>query len=231
MPERNHPPATTPPADWHEAFAALPLEAPRQDRWPHIAAALPATRRPRRVLPWALAAATACVAALPALQLMREQEPPPEARTPAPATSPPAASGMAAGPGTPATEPPVIAAVAPDTAIAPAPAPAKHHLAAAPAADLAPLQEESARLERLLDTLAATQAGDGMQIALAASLQAEVAGIDEALAGPALDDSARAGLWRQRVETLRELATLAADQRWQALYGGEPGGYALVQVY
>lgn len=238
MPERNHPAAATPPAGWHEAFAALPLEAPREDQWPRIAAALPGARRPRRVLPWALAAATACLAALPALQLLRQPAPQPEADThvPAPTTSMPAASGTVAIHQDPAPEPAPIAPTTSDGPVQPASTPpatvaATREPVAKPAADLRPLQEESARLERLLGSLAGTQGGDGLQLALAASLQAEVAGIDDALARPTLDDDARAGLWQQRVEALRELASLAADQRWQALYGGDSSAYALVQVY
>ncbi|WP_024867740.1 hypothetical protein [Pseudoxanthomonas suwonensis] len=237
MPERNHPTAA-PPAGWHEAFAALPLEAPREDKWPRIAAALPGARRPRRVLPWALAAATASLAALPALQLLRQpaSQPEADAHVPAPTTSMPAAAGTVAIHQDPAPEPAPIAAKTPDAPAqtaptTPATVAATREPAAMPAANLRPLQEESARLERLLGSLAGTQGGDALQLALAASLQAQVAGIDDALARPALDEGARAGLWQQRVEALRELASLAADQRWQALYGGDSSGYALVQVY
>ncbi len=54
------------PRDWGEAFAALPLEGPAADGWPHVAARL---KSKRRRAPWpawlAMAAALVLAVALP----------------------------------------------------------------------------------------------------------------------------------------------------------------------
>lgn len=231
MPDPSAPLHSAAPPDWHRAFAALPLEAPPADGWQRMAAALPRTpRRRRHLLPWAVAAATACLAALPALHLLRAPTPVQVAQ-PAAGTTPATPGADDAGRASASTRPP-SGTVAGGTAAAPVAAhvePASATAAAVPA--LEPLQAESARLESLLAELSGADAGSGVQLALTASLRTEVAGIDDALAGSGLDAAARSGLWRQRVELLRELAGLAADQRWQALYGGTGVDYALVQVH
>ncbi|AKC86153.1 hypothetical protein [Pseudoxanthomonas suwonensis] len=229
MSERNTPAA----ADWHHAFAALPLETPPGDGWQRVAAGLARPPRPRRrVLPWAVAAATACLAALPVLGLLRAPAPP----------APDAVAGIDSRTAAPdATTGHSAAAVLPVTDTAPRnepPAPVASS-AAPPAPDavpatrppMEPLYAESARLEALLAQLSGPEPGDGVQLALSASLRSQVSAIDEALAGNALDEPALAGLWQQRVDVLRELASLAAGQRWNALYGGGDTDYALVQVY
>lgn len=228
MPDRNTPlPA---PADWHDAFAALPLEAPSGDGWQRIAPAL--ARKPRqhrRLAPWAAAAAIACLALLPALPWLRMPAPAEDA-APA-AAAPPVkfaprsdAATVHAG-ATPASTRDSA------TASMDARTPARPVAATAPAPGLERLQAESARLERLLAELSGADASSGPELALGASLLAEVAGIDDALAGAELDPAARSVLWEQRVERLRALAGLAAGQRWQALYGGNSTDYALVQVH
>ena len=229
MPDHHTPSGSATPPDWHHAFAALPLEAPPSERWPQIAAALPRTpRRRRHLLPWAVAAATACLAAVPALHLLRTTEPAGNAQ-PAPAGAVQAAPDPSrVGP---STAPPTrIDNRTPATASADAPV--ERASTAGPAeSGLEPLQAESARLESLLAELSGTDAGGGVQLALSASLRTRVAGIDDALAGTELDAAARSNLWQERVELLRALAGLAADQRWQALYGGNGADYALVQVH
>jgi len=225
------------PADWHVAFAALPLEAPPADGWQRVAATLARTPR-RRVPAWAIAAAIACLAAAPALWWLR---------TPPPSAPPPVAATRSA-PGHPATAiraavpaaTPADAAVAPATTVAVAtpdgtsPSPASTAGTVADGGtdpDLERLYAESARLEALLAQLSAgLESGDGVQLALTSSLRGRLAGIDAALADAALDEDARAGLWHQRVDALRQLAGLAADQRWNALYGAT-AEYALVQVH
>jgi hypothetical protein len=63
------------PPDWGAAFAALPLEAPSEQRWPAIAAQLHReTPRARRSVPWALAAALFALAALPAAWRMLDAD-------------------------------------------------------------------------------------------------------------------------------------------------------------
>lgn len=229
MPDHPAPLRSPAPPDWHHAFAALPLEAPPADGWQRIAAALPRTpRRRRHLLPWAVAAATACLAALPALQLLRAPTPVEVAR-PAPAGPAQAAPG-AEGAG--ASTRPRTGADDELVAAAPVAAPVQSvAVAGMPEPGLEPLQAESARLEGLLTELSDADAGSGVQLALSASLRTQVAGIDDALAGTDLDAAARSGLWQQRVELLRALAGLAAEQRWQALYGGNGADYALVQVH
>lgn len=232
MPDHSPPLHPAAPPDWHHAFAALPLEAPPADGWQRIAATLPRTpRRRRHLLPWAVAAATACLAALPVLHLLRSPAPvqvaQPAAADASPATSGATSTGSASAPIPPPGE--TVAGGITATPVAAQVEPASAAGAAAPA--LEPLQAESARLESLLAELSGADAGSGVQLALTASLRTEVAGIDDALAGTGIDDATRSGLWRQRVELLRELAGLAADQRWQALYGGNGADYALVQVY
>lgn len=227
MTDRPAPFGSAAPPDWHHAFAALPLDAPPADGWPRVAAALPRTpRRRRHLLPWAVAAATACLAALPALQLLR-------APTPVDAVQPAPAGPVQATP--PADDVRIAPRSGdPERAIAAAPVARQAEpvsIADPPRPGLEPLQAESARLEGLLAELSGTDAGSGVQLALSASLRTQVAGIDEALAGTDLDAAARSGLWQQRVELLRALAGLAAEQRWQALYGGNGADYALVQVH
>ena len=229
MPDHRPPSGSATPPDWHHAFAALPLEAPPSDRWRQVAATLPRTpRRRRHLLPWAVAAATACLAAVPAMHLLRTPEPGGIA-PPVPA----AAVQAAPEPDrlSPSTATPTrIDNRTPETAAAAAQAqPASTAGATEPG--LEPLQAESARLESLLAELSGTDAGGGVQLALSASLRTRVAGIDDALAGTGLDAAARSNLWQERVELLRALAGLAADQRWQALYGGNGADYALVQVH
>ncbi len=57
--------STTPPRDWTEAFAALPLEAPAAQGWARIAARLDARRRPAWPVWLATAAALALAVGLP----------------------------------------------------------------------------------------------------------------------------------------------------------------------
>lgn len=91
------------------------------------------------------------------------------------------------------------------------------------------LYVESAQLEALLAELSGIESGNGTQLVLASTLRDRVAGIDEALSS-SLDDQIRSRLWQQRVDALRELVALAAEQRRDALYGTR-GDYAMVQVY
>ncbi len=77
------------------------------------------------------------------------------------------------------------------------------------------LYTESARLEAVLAQLPDTTVGNVAMLAVSADLQDQVAHIDLALSQPALQESARAALWQQRVDTLRQLTGVEATQRWQ----------------
>src|SRR5690606_8050617 len=234
------------PRSWSDAFSALPLEAPPVDAWQRIAPRLaPAPRRTHRILPWAIAACTALLAALPLLLLVRQGTPD---GTPAevaagnhadPPTVLPSSDGRDAPVATDA-----IATNAPATTSAahprssPAarnepPAVAGTPRATTPAVDpgLARLQAESARLEALVAELTRNEPVDGAQLVLTLSLQAQVGDIDAALAEGTLDPVVRSDLWRQRVAALRDLAGVASDQRWDALFADANPRYALVQVY
>lgn len=236
------------PRSWSDAFSALPLEAPPMDAWQRIAPRLaPAPRRTHRILPWAIAACTALLAALPLLLLVRQGT---SDGTPAevaagnhadpPTLVAPPSSGGNDGP----VASDAIATNAPATTSAahprssPAardepPAVAVHTRATTPAVDpgLARLQAESARLEALVAELARNEPVDGAQLVLTLSLQAQVGDIDAALAEGTLDPVVRSDLWRQRVAALRDLAGVASDQRWDALFADANPHYALVQVY
>ncbi|WP_019397519.1 hypothetical protein [Pseudoxanthomonas sp. GW2] len=207
---------------WHEAFAALPLEAPPADAWPKLAPHLaPPRRHPRRALSWAIAACTAALAALPALLLVRHAGPTQEFATPAATTRIPARAAQAGAVGVRADARPDPAAAGGASAAGSPPA----HVA------LDQLQAESARLEALLAELSVDGPVDGAQLALVLALQAQVGEVDAALAAPALAADARAELWQHRVALLRELAAVASDQRWDALFADASSRYALVQVY
>jgi len=86
----NLPPPPT-PRDWHEAFAALPQEAPDASRWPALAqavAARSAVRARRRRIGLALAAGLCALALVPlALRRTHDALPPTNADTPRTATT------------------------------------------------------------------------------------------------------------------------------------------------
>ncbi|GAB3515317.1 hypothetical protein [Pseudoxanthomonas daejeonensis] len=221
------------PADWHDAFAALPLEAPPADGWQRFATqhVIASTRR-RRALPWAIAAAIACLAALPVLVFMRQ--PAPSTATDAPVVASADAPSLPTSAAGNATTTAIVDGTGPRVSgtASPAPPPPGPSTARAPGVALEELHAESARLEALLTELSDDAgSGDGARLALTISLRTQVSYIDAALSGAPLDEPALVDLWKQRVETLRELAGVAAEQRWNALYGGPAADYALVQVY
>lgn len=239
-----------PPRDWGDAFAALPLEAPPADAWAAVAARLPtqAPASPRRSFQRpAWAAVLALAVALPAGWWLSSAPPPsPAATVPAVASAGPGAEteANAATPRTPvATAAPAIAvpaladtaAAQPATGVSPgiagtaAARPARGIAAGtmpagdiAPAPDpLAPLYDESAQLEAVLAQLPEATAANAATVALAAGLQERMARIDAALSQPSIPTDARADLWRQRVDTLRQLTGVQATPLWQVAHGGE----------
>jgi len=216
---------------WDDAFAALPLETSPADGWQRLQARLPApapARAPRRWRPAFAVAASVALAAVVPLALWRAQQ---AAVIPAPPVvqaAPAAADAMAeesralpqATPGV-ADDPPGIAAspaVPADTRRAASPRPTRRATAPAHASDAASLDAlyaESAQLEAVLAQLPDGGVQNATALTLSADLHDQVAYIDAALSQPALDRDTRDRLWRERVDTLRQLTGVQATPHWQ----------------
>ena len=211
------------PRDWGDAFGGLPMETPPEGAWQRVAIALPPapdhrTRWRRPAL--ALAATAFFAAVVPLLHwrttvdspLASQPAPLPEIATSAPVVEtpkPPARASIAAeaqDASTSARAPASRARQTPERALQ-----ARQH----DPAQLDALYTESARLEAVLAQLPDTTVGNVAMLAVSADLQDQVAHIDLALSQPALQESARAALWQQRVDTLRQLTGVEATQRWQ----------------
>ncbi|HEY0504921.1 MAG TPA: hypothetical protein VGD42_15675 [Lysobacter sp.] len=247
--DRTHP---STPAGWGDAFAALPMETPPADGWQRLTRALDGPSRPRahdRRRRWPLwlaaAAAVSAVALVPVLM----RDPPPIATTPvASTTTQPAATTPAVAD---ATQPDEAAADA--IAKAPAAVPRKrrpsptappHEVeprrlvavespatadAANESGDLPALQAESAQLEALVALARDDRVASASSAALSVELDERIGRIDASLSQPALGDGERAALWRERVETMRELAGIETTRRWMTASGERYDG-ALVSV-
>jgi len=213
----------TAPSDWHEAFAALPLEHPPGEGWSRVAGSL-APRRParRRVLPWAAAAAMACLAAVPGLILLRS--PAPSMPAPAAVETATALDASSADASSPTQAEPSIGNQ-PDSGSATAPAPpalaaaspthaSTAHVSSTPGdtdpgqAALERLYAESARLEDLLGRIQGPRATNAGMEAATQQLAGTVGAIDTALADASLDPQGRQALWRERNALLDQLLTL-----------------------
>ena len=211
------------PRDWGDAFGGLPMETPPEGAWQRVAIALPPapdhrTRWRRPAL--ALAATAFFAAVVPLLHwrttvdspLPSQPAPLPEIATSAPVVEtpkPPARASIAAeaqDASTSARAPASRARQTPERALQ-----ARQH----DPARLDALYTESARLEAVLAQLPDTTVGNVAMLAVSADLQDQVAHIDLALSQPTLQESARAALWQQRVDTLRQLTGVEAIQRWQ----------------
>lgn len=293
----------SPPVDWGEAFAALPMEAPPAPGWPRVASALDARARVRWPLWLATAAALALVALVPLKRWQQEEQadaravttsgaPSPEASPVARQPLPTAEAGVASGTVTSTTldAPAATAAVLPRVrgnhdsrqpariatasptgertmasgmppgnrpradAVAAEAATTSGALAAgggaaAPAHAIEPvdatttastspestspesttpeidrLHAESAQLEALVALARDDRMSTGTVAALGGELQARVARIDAALVEPALAPEQRLGLWRERVQALRELAGFETTQRLLAARGEQYDG-------
>ncbi|GAB2523521.1 hypothetical protein [Lysobacter humi (ex Lee et al. 2017)] len=88
-----------------------------------------------------------------------------------------------------------------------------------PAADLAALRDESARLEALVAYARDETMASGPAAVMSAAVDDRLRLIDAALSQPGTDDRALAALWRGRVDALQELAALEGTQRWMAVHG------------
>ena len=214
------------PRDWGDAFGGLPMETPPEGAWQRVAIALPpapapAPHRTRWRRPALALAATAFFAAVVPLlhwrttvdsPLASQPAPLPEIATSAPVVEtpkPPARASIAAeaqDASTSARAPASRARQTPERALQ-----ARQH----DPARLDALYTESARLEAVLAQLPDTTVGNVAMLAVSADLQDQVAHIDLALSQPTLQESARAALWQQRVDTLRQLTGVEATQRWQ----------------
>ena len=213
------------PRDWGDAFGGLPLETPPEGAWQRVAIALPPAPAPDHRTRWrrpalALAATAFFAAVVPLLHwrttvdspLPSQPAPLPEIATSAPVVEtpkPPARASIAAeaqDASTSARAPASRARQTPERALQ-----ARQH----DPAGLDAIYTESARLEAVLAQLPDTTVGNVAMLAVSADLQDQVAHIDLALSQPALQESARAALWQQRVDTLRQLTGVEATQRWQ----------------
>ncbi len=245
MPDSRAPDAF--PRDWGEAFAALPPETPPADGWQRLAERLPppAKAQSRSMASWrrpalALAAALVLLAVVPFARwpttpAVHEGAPPPA--TAAVQDAPASVTGSTPGDAMPSPasatqgDAPLIAvntpAPAADTALpatmprraaSPSRSVARTGAGAADADALDALYAESAQLEAVLSHLPEPGVADAAALALSASLQERVAGIDAALSQPRLPAGARTDLWQQRVDTLRQLTGVQTTQRWQIAY-------------
>lgn len=213
------------PRDWGDAFGGLPLETPPEGAWQRVAIALPPAPAPDHRTRWrrpalALAATAFFAAVVPLLHwrttvdspLPSQPAPLPEVATSAPVVAtpkPPDRTSIAAEAqdvSTSARAPASRARQTPERALQ-----ARQH----DPARLDALYTESARLEAVLAQLPDSTVGNVAMLAVSADLQDQVAHIDLALSQPALQESARAALWQQRVDTLRQLTGVEATQRWQ----------------
>lgn len=232
------------PRNWSDAFAALPLETPPRDAWAKVAAELRATVPTKRdYRPWwmALAAAVALAIVLPMAWLPHDKPAAPAVAT-QPATVAPRIDADRATPlPESATHEQVDALASTDTT---AREPARSTRAAAPQQakpvpastghkrddTLDSLYAQSAQLESLIAQVGDERMSSGPAAALSDQLETRVALIDATLADPALDRTQRAGLWRERVDTLQQLAGFQSAQLLLSASGENYDGQ-LVAVY
>ena len=234
-----------------EAFAALPDATPEPHGWQRLQERLVETATPARrgwLRAGAIAAAAAIVAAIP-LALRQPVPAPAGVSAGTAAVSPTSPTGTApsaiATTSFPPTEVPATRTRT-DAATPPAPGHASRRQVAdanAPhrgianrgrahrigESELESLYAQSARLESLLALARDDQVGNGFTAVLSDDISARIAVIDAALAQPGLDDRQRDGLWRSRVEALRQLVGIEATDR---LYSarGQSRDVALVTI-
>ena len=86
------------------------------------------------------------------------------------------------------------------------------------------LMAESAQLEALLATVSRDEVGSANTLLLGLELEDRIARLDQTLAAPGLSDTERTALWRERVATLRDYASLQGTAQWVAVQGGQLDG-------
>lgn len=229
------------PRNWSDAFAALPPESAPADGWARLSARLPPARRaPARratLRRFAIAAALALAVVLPARRVMQPAGTLPQAPMP-PVVARVDAGTLHASSSQPTddapanTQPPATPRDAATASVETRAPPRNRPTARAPAATRAPspsapatldtLYSESARLEAVLAQMPEARMSNAATEALSESLQERVARIDVALSQPAVADDARAELWQQRVDALRQLTGVTATQRWLVARGDVP---------
>jgi hypothetical protein len=223
MPDARQPDCPT-PLDWGSAFASLPQASPPAHGWERLSTRLD-RRRHRRVPAWIGLAAAATLAAV----MVWLRAPTPDS---APASTPipsPLFSGTVADadtkPAAARDTPPggtrvaAVAAGSTEGVAASARPPSARVEPGDPgsdagaAADLARLYTESAQLEALLAASRDQRSGSAGAMLLADALDAQVAGIDAALATPDLAPERRESLWQARVAALRQAVGFESTQR------------------
>ncbi|WP_372018576.1 hypothetical protein [Pseudoxanthomonas sp. 10H] len=227
----DHPPRV--PADWHEAFAILPLEAPPADGWRRIASRLDAERARRPAWPWALAAAIACLAIVPAVTLLRGPVGADDAaggditagmRVDLPAGTL-AAGPRADGPIAPPESTTATAAVrAAPADVHPTPADAAGHHDAS----LERMYAESARLESLLGRVQGPRATNAGMETATQQVAGAIGAIDAALADATLDTRGRQALWQERNALLEQMLTLELQHDLLSRQAATPFDFAQV---
>ena len=119
--------------------------------------------------------------------------------------------------------------VAPPSLSHGSPAPAPASPATGADRELAALYAQSAQLEALLAYARDDRVGSGSAEAVSARLDQRLVAIDAALAQPRLPAARQRDLWRERVATLRNLATFETNRRLLIARGERYDG-ALVRV-
>ena len=235
------------PADWHDAFAALPAETPTPDGWQRLRARLPAATPARRARwPWgvAMAASLLLAALLPwrlpapsagdpgiatgAIAVSEATPTPIPAQAIVPAREPAHAQPVAQ-PARPEARAPTLVAsgthMRPSTASRPDATPSHPGSQVATTQDAATadaldgLYARSAQLESLLALARDERVARGAAAALSETLEARVATVDAALSQPDLTTGQRTSLWDTRVDALQQLVGIEATQRLYAARG------------
>jgi hypothetical protein len=225
-------PGNAMPGTWHDAFAALPQEAPPAHGWEHLAARMDtqaAIARKQRAHGRTRAWIGLAVAASMVLTVtLWERGEPRQAIATQPAIVAATAPASEAAIPKPADrrEPVGTASAAitkpanrrkPDVRIAAHTAPVKP--APAKPAPLDDLYAESAQLEALLALARDDRVSSAGAALLSDELDAQVAAIDASLAQSDLDDGERLRLWQARVDALRQAAGFESTQRLLASQG------------
>lgn len=243
------------PADWHDAFAALPTETPTPDGWQRLRARLPAAAPARRarwpwgvamaaslllaaLLPWRLPAPSAGDPGIATGAIAVSEATPTPAQAIVPAREPAHAQPVAQ-PARPEARAPTLVAsgthMRPSTASRPDATPSHPGSQVATTQDAATadaldgLYARSAQLESLLALARDERVASGAAAALTETLEARVATVDAALSQPDLTTAQRNSLWDTRIDALQQLVGIEATQRLYAARG-ESYDAALVTI-
>ena len=233
------------PAEWHDAFAALPAETPTPDGWQRLRSRLPAAAPARRarwpwgvamaaslllaaLLPWRLPAPSAGDPGIATGAIAVSEATPTPAQAIVPAREPAHAQPVAQ-PARPEARAPTLVAsgthMRPSTASRPDATPSHPGSQVATTQDAATadaldgLYARSAQLESLLALARDERVASGAAAALTETLEARVATVDAALSQPDLTTAQRTSLWDTRIDALQQLVGIEATQRLYAARG------------